>query len=398
MSEIQINKTTHLRDLEKHLCHVSANQKVPLKIHLARQRKHQFFKEPAMAQFFATVARITPYVLVDSHHSWTPEEALEHYGQNLAGISGATSATTITNRADASPPYGPKDFQQSIAGRHGLLKPYGQGVSRVRELAFLAFDDKRPREPAALAGLVYDQDGFVRRVQQWREQLLDINPGHQQELFMSPGAPRPIMEFLHELYQNGVEHGTKAANNEIIPGIRSLSLRLHSPGSMTELKGFAEGLPELEEYLAKWSRFNRGTSFFEVSINDVGLGIIDRFLATRSEFTNDATSTEGRLGLLLRILLTPESTNGSGKYEQAYSSKDISGQERGAGRGLERALDAVRKLNGFVSLRTAEFWLYRSFPNGEPIGDIPMHQIAGGPFVPVAGTCFAAIFPINLQA
>ena len=206
------------------------------------------------------------------------------------------------------------------------------------------------------------------------------------------------MEFLHELYQNGAEHGNKKADNRLISGIRSLSLRLHNPGSSADLKGFAEGFPELEKYIEEWSKLNRGTSFFEVSVNDVGLGIIDRFIATRPEFAASAERTEARLELLLRILLTPDSNNEPSNYQQAYSSKDVGGQERGAGRGLERAIDSVRKLNGFVSLRTAEFWLYRSFPNGEEIGNIAMHQVAGGPFAPVAGTCFTALFPINLRA
>jgi len=175
-------------------------------------------------------------------------------------------------------------------------------------------------------------------------------------------------------------------------------MRRHNPGSMKDLHGFTEGFPELEKYIEDWSKVNRGTSFIEVSTNDVGLGIIDRFVATRPEFAASTVERDSRLGLLLRILLTPVSGQRSATYEQAYSSKDIGGQERGAGRGLERALDAVRKLNGFVSLRTGDFWLYRSFPNGEDIGDIAMHEVQGGPYVPVVGTCFTALFPINLQA
>jgi hypothetical protein len=397
MKKIEITTSTNLGDLERLLNDAISSPNPELKVYLARQRKNQFFKDPALAQFFATLARISSYTLVDWHDDWKADAFAEYYAENLAGLSGATFASTIVNTANKVPPLGIDDIRQSIASRNGLLKPYGETKPRVRELAFLAFDPKA-REPAALTGLIYDQDGFVRRLQKWREQLLDIRPDYQQGLFSSPGAPRPIMEFLHELYQNGAEHGNKTADNKLISGIRSLSIRRHYPGSMQDLMGFAQGFPELEQYIDQWSRLNRGTTFIEVSVNDVGLGIVDRFVATRPEFLSCALEADSKLRLLLRILLTPESQNGAENFEQAYSSKDVTGQERGAGRGLERALDAVKKLNGFVSLRTGEFWLYRSFATGEGPGEAAMQQVAGGPFAPVAGTCFTALFPINLQA
>jgi hypothetical protein len=397
MKTIEITTTTNLGDLERLLVDATSNPTAELTVYLARQRKNQFFKDPALAQFFATLARVSSYTLVDWHDDWKADAFAEYYAENLAGLSGATFASKIVNVAGKAPPLGIDDVSQSIVRRNGLLKPYGETKPRVRELAFLAFDPK-VREPAALTGLIYDQDGFVRRLQKWREELLDIRPDYQQGLFSSPGAPRPIMEFLHELYQNGAEHGNKTGDNDLISGIRSLSMRRHSPGSMQDLIGFAQGFPELEQYVDQWSRLNRGTTFIEVSVNDVGLGIVDRFVATRPEFLSRALEADPRLQLLLRILLTPRSQNGAGTYEQAYSSKDITGQERGAGRGLERALDAVKKLNGFVSLRTGEFWLYRSFATGDGFGDGAMLQVAGGPFAPVVGTCFTALFPINLQA
>ena len=130
----------------------------------------------------------------------------------------------------------------------------------------------------------------------------------------------------------------------------------------------------------------------------MGLGILDRFVASRPEFADHARSRSDRLSLLLRILLTPNNFDNTASYNQAYSSKDVAGDERGAGRGLERALEAVRALNGFVSLRTAEFWLYRGFPHGEKVGQVAMTEVSGGPFASAAGTCFTALFPSNLKS
>jgi hypothetical protein len=397
MKNIEITTTTSLGDLERLLLDTISSPTPELKVYLARRRKNQFFKDPALAQFFATLARVSSYTLVDWHDDWKAEALAEYYAENLGGLSGAILASKLVNTADKVPPLGVDEIRQSIISRNGLLKPYSETEPRVRELAFLAFDPEA-REPAALTGLVYDQDGFVRRLQKWREQLLDIRPDYQPGLFSSPGSPRPIMEFLHELYQNGAEHGNKTIDNKLIPGIRSLSMRRHFPGSMQDLMGFAQGFHELEQYIDQWSRLNRGTTFIEVSVNDVGLGIVDRFVTTRPEFLSRARDPDSRLRLLLRILLTPKSHDAADKYEQAYSSKDITGQERGAGRGLERAIDAVKKLHGFVSLRTGEFWLYRSFATGGDFEEAAMREVVGGPFAAVAGTCFTALFPINLQA
>jgi hypothetical protein len=160
-----------------------------------------------------------------------------------------------------------------------------------------------------------------------------------------------------------------------------------------DLPGFAADFSELGEYVRDWSSLNRGTAFYEVSVIDNGLGILGHFVAARKEFQQQITTRTDRLKLLSRILLTPKD---NGNSSTAYSSKDLTGVERGAGRGLERALGAVARLNGFVSLRTSEFWLYRSFPTSSEIGVNAMHEVSGGPFAEIAGTCFTALFPVRI--
>src|ERR1700722_20062239 len=97
MSDHQISTTTNLLDLEKLLIEALSNPDMQINVYLARQRKHQFFKDPAIAQFFATLSRSRSYTLVDWYNDWKTEDFAQHYGENLAGLSGATFATSIVN-------------------------------------------------------------------------------------------------------------------------------------------------------------------------------------------------------------------------------------------------------------------------------------------------------------
>jgi hypothetical protein len=398
MPELKIQSETNLMDLERLLASAGLLDG-EINVWLARQRKHQFFKDAALSQFFATLGRRSPFRLVDWHNEWKTDEIIEHFGENLAGLAGCVHAEKVVNLVDAASPLQKENLRFAVNERGGLLKRKDAQKPSIRELAFLAFDPEE-REPLALAGLLHQQEEFIRAISDYKRTMLDLSLNEHPDLFgAGPAAQRALAEFVFELYQNGAEHGNRDADNQLLSGMRSLSIRRHNPGSMRDLHGFAEGFPELAAYVKDWTSLNRGTAFYEVSVVDNGLGILGRFVASRREFEGYLRTRNDRLALLQRILLTPKPAADMARPTPvAYTSKDVMGIERGAGRGLERALAAVARLNGFVSLRTGEFWLYRSFPKSSDLGDIAMHEVGQGPFGNVAGTCFTALFPVNLSA
>jgi hypothetical protein len=143
----------------------------------------------------------------------------------------------------------------------------------------------------------------------------------------------------------------------------------------------AESFPELQEYLNQTISGSGTFIFYEVSVSDHGLGIIDRFLATRPEFRSDATILNARIILLNRIV------------REALSSK----YRTGAGHGLRRALAAVDTLRGFLSLRTDRLWLHHTSATTASLATrlqlIPVESSEDLPLA--AGTHFNMLFPLT---
>ena len=73
------------------------------------------------------------------------------------------------------------------------------------------------------------------------------------------------------------------------------------------------------------------------------MGIIKRFLASRPDYNLDADFTQ---------LTDLEKINFI--IEKSLSSKLFSG----AGQGIKGALRSIQELNGFLSLRTNDLWIY----------------------------------------
>ena len=143
----------------------------------------------------------------------------------------------------------------------------------------------------------------------------------------------------------------------------------------------AASFPELQAYLARTLRERDTFKLYEVAISDNGLGIIDRFLTTKPEFMSHQETIQARAELVNKIIL------------EALSSKQT---QAGAGHGLQKALKAVDKLQGFVSLRTDRLWLYRSPVDGSASAhDRPLLPVSvQNEYAPVAGTHFNMLFPM----
>ncbi len=72
----------------------------------------------------------------------------------------------------------------------------------------------------------------------------------------------------------------------------------------------------------------------------------------------------------------------------------------GSGLGLLLALEAMREIRAFVSLRTGTFWMYRSFNTGEgePCGVDLLHTADSGELADIRGATFNILFPLALQS
>ena len=155
------------------------------------------------------------------------------------------------------------------------------------------------------------------------------------------GNYKDIAEFLFEAHDNSWEYGHTALNGKNIHGIRFVQFRRYI-GKKTTLMDLCKDFAELHEHVAA-SVPNKGThQLIEVSVSDFGEGILDYFL-------------NSKIGKLYRKLPRDEVLLDILTTSLTSKSADI-----GAGKGLEILIRAANGMGAFLTLRTAEFWLYRS--------------------------------------
>jgi hypothetical protein len=235
-----------------------------------------------------------------------------------------------------------------------------------------------------LSGLLYDKQKFVDELTGIKRRDLDGDRAHATgDLFDTDSPDRELARYVFELYQNGYEHGNRrrADKKAIIPGLRFISIRKHIAANLAYLKGYARGFEELSDYVSRRHARAQTLKYYEVAVSDQGLGMLDRFLIDRPEYAAQANTRTERLNLLRRLLT-----------ESLTSKKGADG----AGGGLVRAMRAAKELNGFVSIRTGEFWLYCSSAETISGKGAELTEVAcATPTPAVAGTHFNALFPLR---
>jgi len=178
------------------------------------------------------------------------------------------------------------------------------------------------------------------------------------------GAAGDLAKFLAELHENSAEHGSRGEDSKTLPGTRFLQVKKHVANSKQQLVERSGSFDELRSYLDAAVPDVSGPALIEASISDFGLGIVDGF-SNSPAASNIKLSRRELLDALLYTRLSSKSGDPS------------------AGLGIQKALEAARRMSGFVSLRTGEFWLSASFAGTDPnirLQDVP------GPHPPVVGT------------
>jgi len=384
MKTIDIQAGDDLAKLEEGIARLNAEPVgAEFTIRLARNLNAHFFKQSRVAAFFATAAQRGLVRLRDWHHTWTPDDFKTVYRSSVGHLASAVYAREISNEHGVRPPFAGGDVTAAVAHDGGILEPHNP-ASREFSGTSLSFCSIDPgfSEPLALAGLIYNKKQFVDELTSIKRRDLDRDRSHAtMDLFAEDSPDRELAGYVFELYQNGYEHGnrSRADKKQVIPGLRFISLRKHIAPNFAHLHAYADGFPELGDYLRKQHERHQVLKYYEVAVSDQGLGMLDRFLIDRPDYLSEAGSRGARLHLLKRLLT-----------ETLTSKKGAPG----AGGGLIRALRAARELNGFVSIRTGEFWIHCSYAEA---GSLPMEltEVTGATPAPVAGTHFNALFPLR---
>lgn len=204
---------------------------------------------------------------------------------------------------------------------------------------------------------------FEQLVLRFRRQL-EIGASRRSIDPRGRGPAGDLGKFLAELHENGVEHGSRGQDGKTLPGTRFLRVKKHVANSKQMLLDRSGSFGELRAYVDAAVPDTGGPALIEASISDFGLGIVDGF---------SRAPAAANISLDRRELLE----------ELVYGRLSSKSSDPSAGLGIQKALDAARRMSGFVSLRTGEFWLSASFAGSEPnirLQDVP------GPHAFVTGT------------
>ena len=265
----------------------------------------------------------------------------------------------------------------------GLLRTARGDASTVCEfdpnhsLSDLFSDGKYPLHSAQ------EQSLFRSRIVQFRQEL-EFGAREKGIKALNRGSVRRLTDFLMELHENSHDYGRydKPIGDEGdrpgLPGIRFVRLRKYI-GTKANLVSRASDLPPLQRYLDKVLT-GRNSVVIEAGVSDFGLGIVNYFLSSSAGRFYSNHSSRELLSLAFRGRLTSRTGDPA------------------AGAGIHKALTSVRRMAGFVSLRTADHWLQRGFHPGDvELGLELSEMLPGQALGQVAGTHWLFLYHQNID-
>lgn len=292
------------------------------------------------------------------------------FGTSLVGLTAASMAASVrTSERTLIDTTGIR--QRIMLDQDGLVTPDSDVTQTLVE-----FDPDYPVAPILQRGDGAHSEPRLRRrlfqsqVLRFR-QMLDIGALRRGTGPVGQGAAGDLGIFLAELHENGQEHGTRSGPRALA-GTRYLRLRSHAAADPHELADRSGPFRQLRHYIERTFAGADPVALVEASISDFGLGIVDGFQASAAGYGPDAD----RLELLEQLI---------------YGRLTSKSNDTSAGLGIQNALDAARRMNAFVSLRTAEFWMAVSFLPEKP--EARLVHLGKAPHPPVAGTHWQIFWP-----
>ena len=380
--KLELKKHHTLPEIERMILSLSTTSEKYLDVWLASDLGAQLFKDSLIVGLlgFAAKRGINTRVL-----DWIPAPSdsrlQERFGTTLEGLAALEYANEIVDSQKKDLYDRVYKHRLAVVEKDGIATPEKTGG---QSLTFCAFDPTMPI-PIGFSN-IDTRASFVRTFLNIRRDFFEVGVNQR--------IPEPIDDavagFVYELWQNSLQHGRLNESHEVIKGMRYLRVRKHVGFDRNKFIERAEGFPELQSYLDREIIIPQKTGpypdpksfkFYEVTIADNGLGIVERLLATRPEYRSHVVTEQDRSRFLNQII------------DEALSSKLT---QTGAGDGLGNAIRAVRQLRGFLSVRSGSSWVFHS-AGDDPRGgsqaqlDDVKHS---GPLASL-GTHFSLIYPLR---
>jgi hypothetical protein len=342
---IKLLKAHTLIQVEEQIRKVSQSTAKDLDVWLARDLGPKLFKDTRIVCLLAAAASRGMRIRVIDWYTDVVGEftasTTDRFGTTLEGIASLEYATNIVNSQKTSIDDLIRHLKRVIIEKDGIKTPE---KTSGQALTFCAFD---PDEPIPLGFVGFDlKSTFMSKFREYRRNCFEVGAGAGFSDRIPPDVDNQLAAFAYEIWQNSFQHGRLDRLNKDIAGVRYLRIQKHVDYSKAMFLERATGFAELQSYLDREIQGTKAFTFYEVTIADNGLGIVERFLATRPDHGQGKLARDAANALINLII------------DQALSSKL---SQSGAGHGLEQAIEAVRKLRGFISVRSGNSWLYQAF-------------------------------------
>ena len=190
-----------------------------------------------------------------------------------------------------------------------------------------------------------------------------------------------FLSCVYEAVENTKKHGRlnkkREGEIELIPGPRYFSIKRHVKANYTKKSYIASGFNELSKYLEKKSTRSIN-QFLEVCISDGGQGIAAHFKAFSTDQDVSQMSDVELINFIAENNLSTDSSDES------------------SGKGFMKMLKSIRLMDGFISIRCNNSWLY--FYNEESETGHQFKNVhSQDNLSQVAGTHINILFPVILK-
>lgn len=333
-----------MRDIENSLS--SLPREGSIEIRLPRNHQKNFFKDSWLTSLINNAAGKNSHLTIFDYTDEGIDALSERFARSLVGLMAAYMAERIENNRKEFISIDVHEMIEKIVfDDRGLFEQTEAGGKTFSFLSFDAAesDGKSVNAPRPMVLSAATKSEFIEKFLRIKREIIDkvFGLGPQISLFDDTfERERDLAILIYELYENTNQHGRYNERGELIKGIRSFNIKRHI-GSKKDMLQQADSFEPLRHYL---DCFEKGElKFYEISISDNGLGVINRFLASRPDYKSDAEFMGlSSLEKLNQIV------------DRSLSSKLFSG----SGKGIRTALSNIRALHGFLTLRTNDCWTY----------------------------------------
>ncbi len=356
--KFDIERDNTLRDVERYINQLN-DTVTEVNIKLPRKHRMTLFKDSWITSLISTASRGRQLVITDWDAMNNTTEIRNRFSQSLIGITSAFMATEISNTRKEKYLLNIHEIiEQIVYDQDGVIEDSESGKSWV----FCSFDsdDEEENFPKPFALTSSTKEEFIKKFLDFKKEKIDSNGEIASgTLPFAFDEDWDLPSLIFELYENTNQHGKYDANDNIIKGVRSFSIRQHYSNDLSKLVSQASDFEELQTYFTSHTR-NRSVRFYEISISDNGMGIVDRLQSKRPELLEGVGFEQMSPSMQLNYIIS-----------KTLSSKLYPG----SGLGLTMALRNLVSLKGFMSLRTGSQWVYFDGMNQPknlslvPIGD-----------------------------